>query len=759
MEDKVNQRIELSGLRQGRVPAVAFAAAALLLALLLVWWWAAFQADPRHAPQLQAESVQMAGFQVEGDGFRAVGGQPSHSLVGQFRLRADKRYSFSFSVDTAPGAPASVVVDLFGPGYDNPAQERTFATQPGQTSVHWSDTMDVGHDVPEVVSLRIFYDGPPGLLLSNIRVVEVPAWRIWVGHLLMALLLAAAVALVAAAADWSRKDDTAAADCVPWSLLVALWLAAALVRFVAAQLLPYWSGDEYVYKMIASGIWAGGGRSGIPLPDQIQHATNLPNMLYPYLIAPSFMIGDSFYTGVRLINALIVASGLFPTYLMARRFLTGRLSLVVAVAAIALPGVFISAYAVTEVLYFPLYLWACWAGVRWLERPGSIGASIFFGVWIGLMLNVRLNGITVLMAALMTWGIIALRDGTWRQFLTRPTWLLAPLSSYLVFKLVTVSLSAPTTDGLGMYGNRLGGWQHTIMSDLHGAAGLLLGHLTILSIPFSLALAAGIALLLPWRNQRTPAQVRTATLFLLIATAGAIGMAIVFTVGISPSDLGGLGRWHSRYYFSSFPLLLILLFLPRPQREQSALAWYAYWGVLASVVGAALLFVMVLKLHASPWFGATVDSMEAQWYRFTRWWLVGFVVLVLAIAATREGWFRRTLQLGLLVTWLMVANAGTWHELSRSPGAFDSRCGALAHELVAHDPGGIAVLASGRRELVDNVFFLPYLPVSMRMLPDGGVVDGRTLASARYVLADERIQVTHATRLPGTGTCSIYKVD
>ena len=79
------------------------------------------------------------------------------------------------------------------------------------------------------------------------------------------------------------------------------------------------------------------------------------------------------------------------------------------------------------------------------------------------------------------------------------------------------------------------------------------GHLTILSIPFSLALAAGVAILLPWRNQRTPAQVRTTSLFLLLATAGAIGMAIVFTVGISPSDLGGLGRWHSRYYFSSFP--------------------------------------------------------------------------------------------------------------------------------------------------------------------------------------------------------------
>ena len=237
-----------------------------------------------------------------------------------------------------PGAPAAIVVDLFGPGYDNPAQERTFATQPGQTSVHWSDTMDVGHDVPDVVSLRIFYDGPPGLLLSDIRVVEVPTWRIWVGHLLMALLLAAAVALIAAVADWTRKDDAVAAAYIPWSLLVALWLSAALIRYVAAQLLPYWSGDEYVYKMIASGIWAGGGRSGIPLPDQIQHATNLPNMLYPYLIAPSFMIGDSFYTGVRLINALIVASGLFPTYLMARRFLNGRLSLVIAVAAIALPG-------------------------------------------------------------------------------------------------------------------------------------------------------------------------------------------------------------------------------------------------------------------------------------------------------------------------------------------------------------------------------------------------------------------------------------
>ncbi len=759
MEDTVNQATEARDWRGLRAHPVALAAAAALLALLLVWWWNAFQANPAHAPQLQADSVQVDGFSVEGKRFRATGEPGLHMLSGEFKLRPDKRYAFSFSVDTAPGAPAKVVVDLFGPGYDNPAQERTFSTQPGQTSVHWSDTMDVGHAVPDQVSLRVFYDGPPGLLLSNIRVVEIPTWRIWVGHFLLALLLVTGVALVAAVADWTRNDRSPSADQAPWALLSALWLAAALVRFVAAQLLPYWSGDEYVYKMIASGIWAGGGRSGIPLPDQIQHATNLPNMLYPYLIAPSFMIGDSFYTGMRLINALIVTAGLFPTYLIARRFLGERLSLLVAVAGIAVPGVFISAYAVTEVLYFPLYLWACWAGLRCLERPQSIAAPIFFGAWIGLMLNVRLNGITVLMAVLLTWGLVALRDRTLRQFLTRPTWLLAPVASFLVFKLVTVSLSAPTTDGLGMYGNRLGGWQHTIMSDLRGAAALLLGHLTILAIPFSLALAAGVGALLPWRNQRNPAQVRTATLYLLVATAGAIGMAIVFTIGISPSDLGGLGRWHSRYYFASFPLLLVLLFLPRPQREQSALAWYGYWSVLLAVVGAAALFVMVLKLNASPWFGATVDSMEAQWYRFTRWWLVGFALVVLAIAVAREGWLRRTLQLGLLATWLMVANAGTWRELSHSPGAFDARCGALAHEMVAHDPGGIAVVASGRRELVDNAFFLPYLPVAMRVLPDGGEVDGRTLESARYVLADERVQVTHATRLPGTGTCSIYKVE
>lgn len=756
---KVYEGIETGRAHCDRPHAMLPAVVGVVVVMVLLCWWNAFQASPQHAPQIQAEAVQMDGFSAEGKGFRATGDNPSHFLSGQFRLKPDHRYAFSFSVDTAPGAPVAVVVDLFGPGYDNPAQERTFRTRPGQTSVRWSDTMDVGPDVPEIASLRIFYEGPPGLRVSDIRVVQIPTWRIWVGHILLLMLLGTSLVFVAALARWTREGPGPLAIPIPWGLLCALWFGATLLRYVAAQMLPYWSGDEYVYKMIASGIWAGGGRAGIPHPDQIQHATNLPNMLYPYLIAPGFVFGEAFYSGVRLINALVVTAGLIPTYLMARRLVGTRLSLIIACMAVALPGVFISAFAVTEVLYFPLYLWAAWAGLRCLERPASITAAVFFGAWIGLLLNVRLNGVTLLIALLLAMAVIALREGKVRQFLARPTWLLAPVVAYLVFKFVSLSISAPDTSGLGMYGNLLHGWRHTIMSDLRGAAGLFLGHLTILSIPFALALAGAVGLLLPWRNQRHEAQVWNATLFLLLATAGAVGMAIVFTVGVSPIDLGGLGRWHSRYYFSSFPLLLILLFLPRPLRGSSTLACYSYVGVVMAVLGAAAMFVIVLKLHASPWFGATVDSMEAQWYRLSRWWLVVFSALVLAIAAAKEGWLRRTLQLLLLASWLAVANSATWHELRNGPGAYDSGCGTLAQEIVAHDPGGIAVIASNRRELVDNAFFLPSLPVVMRMLPDGGKVDGRSLVGARYVLADERIEVTHATRLPDTGTCSLYKVE
>ncbi|WP_312318581.1 glycosyltransferase family 39 protein [Stenotrophomonas sp.] len=731
------------------------------MALLLLWMWSAFQASPRYANQLQAEAVQMDGFSVEGDGFRASGHHPSHMLTGQFRLKPNHRYAFSFSIDAAPGAPAAVVVDLYGNGYDNPAQERSFRTRPGQTTGTWMEAIDVGPDVPDVVSLRIFYDGAPGLLISDIRVVEIPAWRIWVRHLLLLLALAAGVAFVAVVARWTQEEEAApSVPPVPWAQLCALWLGVSLIRFVAVQLLPYWSGDEYAYKMIASGIWTGGGRAGIPGAEQIQHPTNLPSMLYPYLIAPSFAFGDAFYSGIRLINALVVSSGLIPAYLVARRILGHRLSLFVAVASVLLPGVFISAYAVTEVLYFPLYLWTVWSGLRYLERPGSVAAAIAFGVWIGVLLNVRLNGITLLIALLMAMALVSLRERSVMQLLKRPTWLLVPPVSYLVFKGISINVSAADDGGsLGMYDGKLQGWHHTLMSDMHGAVGLLLGHLTILAIPFALSLAGGIALLLPWRNQRHPAPQWNATLFLLLATAGAIGMAIVFTVGISPIDLGGLGRWHSRYYFASFPLLLALLFLPCPSREREPLAWYAYAGVIMAVLGAAAVFVMVLKLHASPWFGSTVDSMEAQWYRFSRWWLVGFSLLVLAIAAAREGWLRRTLQLTLLAAWLVVGNAGTWRNLSSSPGAHDPGCGTLAQEIVAHEPGGVAVLGSNRREFVDNAFFLPNMPVFMRMLPDGGPVDGRTLADARYVLADAKIEVTHATRLKGTGSCSIYKVD
>ncbi|MCI2261674.1 ArnT family glycosyltransferase [Xanthomonas indica] len=732
---------------------------ALIVSALLLICWNAFQADPRYATQLQAEAIHTDGFGEDGSGFRATGAGRSHMLMGQFKLEPGQRYGFSFSVDASPGGPADIVVDLFGPGYDNPAQERSFGTQPGQASLHWADTMDVGENVPDTVFLRIFYDGPAGLHVSDIRVVQVPKWRIWVGYLLTVILLAAIVMFAALVARWTYEEVAAEEVRVPCSLLVALWLGCAFVRFMVVQMLPYWSGDEYLYKMIAAGIWAGGGRSGIPMPEQILHATNMPNMLYPYLIAPSFMAGDGFYTGIRLINALVVTAAIFPVYLMARRFIAGRLSLLVALAAVALPSIFISAYAATEVLYFPLYLWACWAGLRYLERPDSWAASLLFGFSIGMVLNVRLNGVTVLLALVATMAIVSLKERNLSRFITRPTWLLAVVASYVAFKLVSVSLASPATDGLGMYGNRLHGWRDTIISDLPGFAGLLLGHLTILAIPFSLSLAAGIGFLIAQRNHEMERVNWKATLFMLMATAAAIGMAIVFTIGIAPSDLGGLGRWHSRYYFSSFPLLLILMFKRRPKLDESVAAWGAYWAIIAVVMTAAVLFLMVLKFHLSPWFGSTVDSMEAQLYRSTRCWFVGLGLLLLLVAAMRDGVGRRALQLLLLGAWLLASNAATWRELSRSPGAFDARCSALAEEIIAHSPGGVAVVASGRRELVDNAFWLPYLPVAMRMLPNGGVVDAQALGQVRYVLADDRIEVTHATRIPDTGTCSIYKVN
>lgn len=746
---------------KGQGSARSLGAATLWALIALLCYLAArdMNMNPRRAELVRLDNVQMQGFEAADGRLRSRGNDSAsfHLLGGDAPFASNGYYVFSLKVGTVPGAPAKLVVDLYGDGYDSPAQERQFQLLPGQRDVRVSGRINAGQ-APANATFRVFYSGPEGLVLEDLRVARLTAWRVYLERVLGLLLVIAGGYWCWQVAAWFLRPGQATASVpVTWLLLAVAFVACA--RFLLQVALPYWSGDEYLYKSIASGIWAG-GRAGIPSSSQVLHDTNLPNLLYGYWIAPAFAAGENFYIAIRAINAVTMALGVIPLYFIALRFMQPSRALLSAIIGMALPSLFLGAFAVTEALYFPLFLLAVQLLLTLMDRQPPWYAPITFGICLAVLLNVRLNAI-ILAPAVVLCTLLA-QSGDWRGWIRRPYWLASLVVAALGYLLLKHLLTNPDSDGLGFYQNRSGGWASTAlrmaMQDPSGTLKMVLGHLTLLGLPFAPAIAATLAL--PWMriDSEEAARRRNLMLAVLLIVALSVAMAIVFTLGVAPQDIGGLGRWHSRYYFAALPLLVVLALADPAGWSWTRNARVAYVGAFCVFIASAVLFVVIFKLSANPWFGSTVDSMEAHWYKVAAGlfpWLL--LALLLAGAALMLG--RREAAIALLLIWLGIANLATLKVLTDGPGADDPQCGRLATQLVARAPGPVAAVVSSRESLVDNLFWLPYLPREARFVEPGERIDVSELPGDTYILSDPRVTITGAELIEHTGNCRIYRAN
>lgn len=749
------RRVERYTYRTVLVAATLLAGVALLAYLGL----RRLNMDPRRAEIVRLENVHTQGFEFSDGALRSQGDEPAafHLIDGQASIERDGFYVFQLRADTVPGAPAKLVVDFYGPGYDNADQEQFYQLLPGQHGVRVGGRFNAGQ-APPAASFRVFYSGPEGLVLSDVRLAQLPAWRVYLERVLGLSLIFAGAYWCWLVAGWLLRSQENTAPVSKSGLLLAVMLVGC-VRLLLQSALPYWSGDEYLYKSIASGIWAA-GRSGIPESRQVLHDTNLPNLLYAYWIAPAFSMGESFYLAIRAINAFTMVLAMVPLYFIAKRFTSSRRALVAAVLGLALPSVFLGAFAVTEALYFPLFLLACHLLLVMMESRTARLSVLGFGLCLGALLNVRLNAV-VLAPAVVLCTLLAQR-GQWREWLRRPYWLLSLVVAGLVYVFLKHLLTQPASDGLGFYQNRSGGWASTAirvaLQDPAGTLKLVLGHLTLLGLPFAPAIAFVLAL--PWMREDDQAQAgrRDSSLALLLVVALSVALAIAFTLGVAPQDIGGLARWHSRYYFAALPLLVVLALMDTRAWSWTRAARIVYASSFFIFIASAIVFVVVLKLSANPWFGSIVDSMEAHWYKVTAW-AFPWLLLGLVIAGMLVLLGRRVAAAALLLVWLAVANFGSLRVLAEGPGADDPQCGKLAYQLVSRAPGPVAAVVSGRESLVDNLFWLPYLPRESRFVEPGSSIDVSSLPGARYILSDPQVKITGAELTEHAGNCRIYRVN
>jgi hypothetical protein len=125
--------------------------------------------------------------------------------------------------------------------------------------------------------------------------------------------------------------------------------------------------DELQYAKLAVSI----GETHSPLPMLHGTSVSIANQLYPLLLAPLYgsLSSPDAFRAAHLLNAGVMASAVFPVYLLARELLCRAWSLGVAVLAVVTPWLVLTGFVMSEVVAYPVFAWAMLAVHRTIAVP------------------------------------------------------------------------------------------------------------------------------------------------------------------------------------------------------------------------------------------------------------------------------------------------------------------------------------------------------------------------------------------------------
>ena len=327
-----------------------------------------------------------------------------------------------------------------------------------------------------------------------------------------------------------------------WAWLAGIVLGSIVFRAWLGSRMPapFIFTDELQYQESARSLAAG---EGIEVRGE---PYGIVSVLYPLLIAPAYLLFDSLpdaYAAARTINAVLMSLAAVPAFLLARRVLSGPLSLLAALLAVALPSLAYTGTLMSENLFYPATLVVAWALVSALEQPTFARQIVLIAV-CGIAGLVRVQALALLLAALtapLLLRLVARR--TLRPWLP----LYATAASLAVLAvLAQLSRGASLNDLFGAYAVvGEGGY------DAGEVLKFLFWHLAELDLYVGVfPLAALLLLAVRWRALDPPAQALLAAAISLVAWTLAVVAAFASRFA---------GAIEERNMFVVAPLLLIAL--------------------------------------------------------------------------------------------------------------------------------------------------------------------------------------------------------
>ena len=229
--------------------------------------------------------------------------------------------------------------------------------------------------------------------------------------------------------------------------IALLYVLAAVLYAVVSRTIevPIIFPDEFTYGHISQSIANGDGVSWRGQPESLR------SLLYVLAIAPSWIVssGHGAYQVARSLNAIMAATIVVPTWLLARPMLGPRMALVPAVLSVAGTWMVTTGFLLSESLALPLAVGSLAAMVAALRRPGSrwwIWALALAGLAAYARLQLAVLAFVFLLALLLD----AVRGGRGRirARLFAHRW---ALGATFVISLIALVVGLSSSSALGIY--------------------------------------------------------------------------------------------------------------------------------------------------------------------------------------------------------------------------------------------------------------------------------------------------------------------
>ena len=408
-----------------------------------------------------------------------------------------------------------------------------------------------------------------------------------------------------------------------WGWLAALVTCSTVVRFLFARHMagPWIMIDEIVYSELAKSLASTGHLAVREVP------TTGYGFVYPLLISPAYALFreiPTVYTAIKAIDSLLMSLAAVPSYLLARRVVSQRGALIVALLAVAVPSTFYAGTVMTENAFYPIFLATMLALTVALERR-TAGSVVVFLVALAVAYETRAQAVAILAAALTAPLVVA-------ALARRPRLALEHRLLYAVAGgLAVLAVLAEIVRGRSIR-SLLGAYAAAADSN-YGAASIakwLLWHLA--ELDFYVGFVPLLAVVLLCARGRALATADRAVIAVTVSTVAWLGLEVA-AFASQPS----VQRIEERNLFYVAPLLftcLVLWFergLPRPRIPMLA------GGAAVVALAAAVPYERFIDTSAtSDTFGVLALWSFAEWtsvHAADIRWAVAWLALVLVVVA------------------------------------------------------------------------------------------------------------------------------